>query len=140
MSKERKTFTLDSEVYDYLQQPGVNASGLVNDLVKRHMNGDGVDGAIREYRIRQLEEEADEYASRAERKRAQAEKLKEIEESEQEERESELQDAIEKLEGVPRDSGNPAVQTQARKLGMEPAELVDKLPDRDADTGGLDSL
>jgi len=35
--KERKTFSLDDNVARYLEQPHINGSGLVNELVKRYM-------------------------------------------------------------------------------------------------------
>lgn len=130
MSKERRTVTLESEVNDYLAQDHVNASGLVNDLVKRHMNGDDTDGAIREFRIRQLEEEAEEYTSRAERKRTEAERLKQAATEKKAEKREDLNKAIEQLADAPRDPNNPAVESQARKLGIEPEDLVAELPER----------
>jgi len=140
MSKERRTVTLESEVNDYLAQDHVNASGLVNDLVKRHMNGDDTDGAIREFRIRQLEEEAEEYASRAERKRTEADRLKQAATEKKAEKREELQKAIEQLADAPRDSENRAVKTQARKLGIEPEDLVAELPERTDTDSDFSSL
>lgn len=140
MAKERTSLSLDPDVAAYLQQESVNASGLVNQLVKRHMNG-GEDGdAIREFRIRQLEDEAEELASREQRKREQVEKLRELKQEEQNERESEMKDAIDKLENVVRNPDNPAIQTQARNLGMTPEELIEELPPLDDDSGGFNSL
>ena len=140
MSKERRTVTLESEVNDYLAQDHVNASGLVNDLVKRHMNGDDTDGAIREFRIRQLEEEAEEYASRAERKRTEAERLKQAATEKEAEKREELQKAIEQLADAPRDPDNPAVESQARKLGIKPEDLVAELPERTDTDSDFSSL
>ena len=140
MSKERRTVTLESEVNDYLAQDHVNASGLVNDLVKRHMNGDDTDGAIREFRIRQLEEEAEEYASRAERKRTEADRLKQAATEKKAEKREELQKAIEQLADAPRDPDNPAVESQARKLGIEPEDLVAELPERTDTDSDFSSL
>jgi len=37
MNKERQTFTLDEHVAEYLRQPHVNGSGLVNQLVLMYM-------------------------------------------------------------------------------------------------------
>ena len=140
MSKERRTVTLESEVNDYLAQDHVNASGLVNDLVKRHMNGDDTDGAIREFRIRQLEEEAEEYASRAERKRTEAERLKQAATEKKAEKREDLNKAIEQLADAPRDPDNPAVESQARKLGIEPEDLVAELPERTDTDSDFSSL
>jgi len=37
MNKERQTFTLDEHVAEYLRQPHVNGSGVVNELVLMYM-------------------------------------------------------------------------------------------------------
>jgi len=37
MSKERRTFTLDEHVAEYLNQPHINGSGVVNQLVLKYM-------------------------------------------------------------------------------------------------------
>lgn len=140
MSKERRTVTLEKEVNDYLAQDHVNASGLVNDLVKRHMNGDTTDGAIREFRIRQLEEEADEYAKRSERKQSEADRLKQAAKERQAEKQTEIDEILNHLEGVPRDADHPAVKTQARKAGLEPEELVEHMPENNDTDGDFKSL
>jgi len=131
VSKERRAVTLEPDVDEYLAQPHVNASGLVNDLVKRHMNGDDTGSAIREFRIRQLEEEAEEYENRAERKLEEAERLKAAEAAKEEEREDKIEAAAESLPEKIRDPENPAVETQAAKVGLEPDELLAELEERD---------
>lgn len=77
--------------------------------------------------LQQMEEERESLKARLNR-------LEDIHESEDEK----LQEAIAKLEDAPRDPDNPAVQTQADKLGMDPEELVQELPERD--DGGPRSL
>jgi len=37
MSKQRQTFSLDEHVAEYLRQPHINGSGLVNQLVLKYM-------------------------------------------------------------------------------------------------------
>lgn len=140
MSKQRRAVTLEPEVDEYLSQEHINASGLVNDLVKRHMNGEDSKAAIREFRINQLEDEAEEYDGIAERKRERAERLREVAEQEQSERKQAVQEVIDDLvaKDVPRDPDNPAIKTQADNLDMEPTELLDELPERDG--GDLNSL
>jgi len=140
MSKQRRAVTLEPEVDEYLSQEHINASGLVNDLVKRHMSGDDTEAAIREFRINQLEDEAEEYAGIAERKRERAERLREVAEQEQSERKQAVQEVVDDLvnKDVPRDPDNPAIKTQADNLDMEPKELLDELPERDG--GDLNSL
>jgi hypothetical protein len=40
MSKQRQTFSLDEHVAEYLRQPHINGSGLVNQLVLKYMRDD----------------------------------------------------------------------------------------------------
>jgi len=138
VSKERRAVSLDAEVDAYLARDEVNASGLVNDLVKRHMNGDAGAEAMRELRERQIRSEIESHESQAEQKREELQRLQEVAEEEADDREADLQAAIERCEGIPRDPDNPAIQTQARKVGMEPEAFVDELPERD--DGGPRSL
>ena len=140
MAKERRTVTLEREVDDYLAQDHVNASGLVNDLVKRHMNGDDANGAIREFRMNQLLEEANEYEMRAKRKREEVNRLQEVAKEKEATRDEEVQKVVEKLSGVERDPENPAIKRNADKLGITAQELLDKLPDDDDGSTGLNSL
>ena len=137
MGKERRAVSLDPEVDAYLAREEVNASGLVNDLVKRHMNGDAGTDALRELRRKQLKSEIESYEKQAEQKRDELETLNKVESEAEQEQEAKLQAAIEKCEGLPRDPDNPAIETQAAKVGMDPEEFVDELPERD--DGGLRS-
>jgi len=52
-------------------------------------------------------------------------------ESERESEEETLQDAIDKAKKAPRDPSNPAIQTQAKRVGMTPEEFLAELPERD---------
>lgn len=138
MSKERRAVSLDPEVDAFLARDEVNASGLVNDLVKRHMNGTDGEKALRELRKEQIRSEIDSLETRAEQKREELETIDTVEAEREDERESELADAIEKAEGAPRDPQNPAIQEQAKRVGMDPDAFIDELPDRD--DGGPRSL
>jgi len=133
VSKERRAVSLDPEVDAYLARDEVNASGLVNDLVKRHMNGDAGAEAMRELRERQIRSEIKSHENQAEQKREELQRLREVAEEKADEREADLQDAIDKCEGVPRDPENAAIQTQAKNVGMDPEAFVDELPERDDD-------
>lgn len=137
MSKQNISATVDEDVADYLGQDHVNASGLINQLVTKHMNGESEE-LLREFRREQLLEEAEDLREQAKRKREEAEKLAEVAEEQQSEREQELEEVKEKLTDAPRDPENPAVKKYAGELGMTPEELIDELPDRD--DGGLSSL
>lgn len=54
-------------------------------------------------------------------------------EQREETREEQLQDAIEKVDGIPRDPDNPAMKTQAKRLDMTPEAFIDELPDHSDD-------
>ena len=138
MGKERRAVSLDPEVDAYLAREEVNASGLVNDLVKRHMNGDAGTDALRELRRKQLKSEIESYEKQAEQKREELETLNEVESEEEQERKAKLADAIEKAKDAPRDPDNPAIKEQANRVGMSPGEFIDELPERD--DGGPRSL
>lgn len=140
MSKERRAVSLDPEVDAYLARDEVNASGLVNDLVKRHMNGDAGEKALRELRRKQLQSEIESLKSRAEQKREELETIDDVEAEAEQERQAKLQDAIEKCEGAPRDASHPAIKAQAKRLGMDPEEFVKELPPADDDDTGPRSL
>jgi len=131
MSKERRAVSLDPEVDAYLARSEVNASGLVNDLVKRHMNGDAGTDALRELRRKQLKSEIESCEKQAEQKREELETLNEVEDEEEQEQKAKLQDAIDKAKKAPRDPSNPAIQTQAKRVGMTPEEFIAELPERD---------
>lgn len=138
MSKERRAVSLDPEVDAYLAREEVNASGLVNDLVKRHMNGDAGTDALRELRREQLRSEIESLEADAERKREELETINEVESEAEQEREAKLQDAIDKAKDAPRDPDNPAIKEQAKRVGMDPSEFVQELPEQD--NGGPRSL
>lgn len=74
MSKEQISATVDDDVKEFLQQDSVNASGLINELVKDYMNG-GDD--VLEFRKRQVESEYRDLASRAKRKLEEFNRLEE---------------------------------------------------------------
>lgn len=137
MSKQNISATVDEDVADYLGQDHVNASGLINELVTRHINGDSED-VLREFRRNQLLEEADDLENRAERKREKAEKMAEVEEQREKERQEEIESVAEQLAGVERDPENAAVKAQADSLGITPEELLEELPEKT--DGGLSSL
>lgn len=138
MSKERRTVSLEPDVDAYLSRDGVNASELVNDLVKRSMNGTDTDDALKQLRKEQLRSEIEDLQNRAENKREELKTIEELEEEKEEEQTAKLEDAIEKAKGAPRDPDHPAIQAQSKRVGMTPEEFIEELPDRDDD--GLRSL
>ena len=125
MSKERTSLSLDPEVAEYLRQDHVNASGLVNSLVEKHMNGGASEDMIREFRIRQVESELNNLEEQAQRKEEELDKLKEIDEERQDEISEIIEEAQKALSRIPNPTiDNPAVKNWAEKCDMEPAELL----------------
>lgn len=101
MTKERRTVTLEESVDRYLGRDGVNASELVNKLVKHHMKGGQTEESIRRFRLEQLKSEAQSLESRAEQKRKELEMVKKAQQRADKEkkanREEVIDDAAEKL-------------------------------------------
>lgn len=95
MSKENISASVDPEVAEYLSQDHVNASGLINDLVKRHMNGGSTDDLLREFRIQQLEDEFKDKAASARRKLEERNRLLEAQERDEEESQNDLVEFVE---------------------------------------------
>lgn len=127
MSKERTSLSLDPEVAQFLQQDHVNASGLVNKLVKQYMGGGAGEDMIRQFRIEQLEGELNELQAQEEQKRKQLQQLKEVSQQKTEEQKQALEEAKDALQGTPKEPDNPAIKNWASDLGMSPEELIDEL-------------
>jgi len=132
MTKQRLTVSVDTEKYEYLQQDHVNASGLVNELVGKHMNGGVDEDIIREFRKKQLKGEIESAEKTLETKQRQLDRMKEQEQQEQEQYEAKLEEKAELIPEPPnRSTDHPAVEKQAEKLGVEPEELINDLAERD---------
>lgn len=128
MSKERLSVSVDAEVEQYLRQDHINASGLVNDLVKRYMNGDAGENALHEYRIQRLKDEAEEAETIAQRKREMIEELqRKTRQKKKESREDMVDTFLEKGASIPADPDNPMIQQYAEKLEKDPIELAEML-------------
>lgn len=85
MTKKRKTVSLDEEEYEYLQQEHVNASGLVNSLVKQHRKGGVTDDVIREFRRQQVRSEMESLEEQLSQKQSELQRLEAVEEKKQNE-------------------------------------------------------
>ena len=129
MSKKRRTVSLEPEEDEYLSRPEVNASALVNELVKQHRTGGVSDDAVLRMREEQVESEVDHLETRTEKKREELEAIREKREEKAETRSADLSQAFDVLESLGeenREPTNPAVKTQAGKVGMTPEELLDE--------------
>jgi len=132
MPKDRKTFSLDADVAEQLENETGNASAVVNNLLQEWLlsGGDGPIGKeikLRdiESRLEEAQNERDKINRRIERLRNQKRRVeKEIEEQQSEQREK-LEQAAEIVADKPAD--NPAVENWAEKLNMTPTELKEQV-------------
>lgn len=128
---ENISASVDDDVHEFLQQDHINISGLVNRCLKEYMNTGGDVSAVRDLRIRQLKDEADELETRAETKRQRAEELREeLEATKDDEQSAELDAVLQRAEYIPADPEHPFVRDNADELGIRPAELADEIADR----------
>jgi len=125
--KERRTVTLDSENHEFLKKED-NASAVVNDLIEQLRQGGDRQTAALDLQIEQKERELSEAETTVDRLERELAELRELRANYEHEEDAKLERAIEALEGTPRDPSNPAVENWAGRLGMTPAELVEKLP------------
>lgn len=137
--KERKSFSLDGDVVEELDEVG-NASKVVNDLLNEYFRG-GRDGPIAlevklqevERRLNEAMDERDSINRRIERLRRQKQQVEEELERREDERTERVREAAEYVAG--KDPDNPAVQNWAEKVGMAPRDLlreVEQLPENHA--------
>lgn len=133
MTKRRRSVSLEPDVHDYLSREEVNASALVNELVRRHMDGGMEDAAVLRLRKQQVESEVDHLKARTENKVEELEKLESKLESCTNQQQQKLEEVRAILDDVPADPTNPAVQNHAENLDMTPEELLDALDDTEGD-------
>jgi len=132
MNKERRTVTLDPAVDEYLDRPGVNASELVNELMKEYMNGDGGKANIREFRMRQLQSDIDALQKRLNQRKREYDQLKEARTEAEEEREQELQEAVNVFSrpDVKLKKNRQKVRSWANELDMTQEEFINAVEER----------
>lgn len=130
MSKDNISATVDPEVASYVSRDSVNTSGLVNELLKQHMNGATSEKQMLEFRIEQVESEIQSLQSRLENKQ---DELKELEarkddlKSQQQER---LEKAVDVLTPEDLDERSRKVEYWAGELNMTVDEFIDQYGDR----------
>lgn len=139
MSKERRTVTLEPKVDDYLAREGVNASELVNKLVRHHMNGGG-DNELLEFRKQQVKSEYQQLATQTRQKLNEFNRLEEQQQRREEDAQSTWDDAVADLENTPRKPDSPPIKYWAEELDITPEKLCAELPNREGSDDGLASL
>jgi len=127
MSKQRLSASVDADVHEYLTKDSVNASGLINELVKNRMKSGGGQRAMLELREKQLESDVADLENRAETKRKELAQVREELSEYESETDAVLKEAVDELEGVDTDPSNPAIQRWADKAGVAPPEFADRL-------------
>lgn len=134
MTKKRKTFSVDEDVYEYLQQEHVNASGLVNSLVKQHRKGGVTDDVIREFRRQQVESEMESLEEQLSQKESELQRLESFEVEKENERMAAVDSMLDEIANgkavFPPD--HPMVQDVARHFDGQD-EAVKAIKDRAAE-------
>lgn len=137
--KEIVSLNLDSDVVEFLDEEAANRSKHVNDLLKRQADtAQPTEQAMLELRLEQLTAEKERAEAELERIERQVDEIRNRMASSEAERESALEEAIDVLEEAPADPENPAVKTQARKVGLTPYELAQELHERRHGSDGGD--
>jgi len=127
MSKERRTVSLDEDVDEFLGSEGVNASELVNKLVKNHASAGGDKQSMLELREEQLKSDISSLEGRVESKREELEAVQEQLSQYRDKREDRLQEAAESVKHVALEPDNPAVENWAGKLDMTEREFIQQV-------------
>ena len=129
MTKTRRTVSLDDEIDEYLSSEGVNASQLVNRLVKNHASSGGDKKAMLELRAEQLRSDISELESRMENKQSELDRVEDKLEEYQSEREEALEKAAEIL--TPRDlkRRNQKVRFWADRAEMSVDDFLEAIRD-----------
>lgn len=139
MSKNVRSVSVDEEVDEYLAREGVNASELVNKLVRHHMNGGG-DNELLEFRKQQVKSEYQQLATQTRQKLQEFNRLEQQQERREDEVQSAWDEAVADLEKTPRDPESPPIKYWARELDMSAEELCDELPPLQDQNDDLASL
>jgi len=133
MSKTNISATVDENVASYLSRETVNASGLINQLVKKQMSGTDSNKQLLKLRLDQINSEITRYESQIETLEKERDGIKnQLAEIEQKE-ESELSEAMDVLETVHWEEDNPAIQQWADDLDMSESDLIAQLEDYHAE-------
>lgn len=131
--KTRRTVSLDEEVDEYLDNDEVNASALVNQLVKNHVTSGGDERAMLELRREQLKSEVQSAENTAEQKRSELETVNEKLSEYEDDIQQVLDEAADVLEGITLDEDaydNPGVENWADKADLPVDEFVERLRER----------
>lgn len=128
MSRERIAVTLEPANVEWLDAHCDNRSAFINNLITRARNNEEtIDQVVARYRMEQLKRERATLESKQEAIDEQLAELEDRMERSEDQREVKLEEAKQRLEGVPADPTNTAVQHWSEKLDMSPNELASEL-------------
>lgn len=136
MSKERISASVDPEVSAFLSREDVNGSGLINKLVREHMNGGVSEDYLRKLREEQVRSEIKALNTRMETKQEELERIKESAQEQQQEQRKAIDERLEKLQNVKGqiDTTHPTVEVLARDyFGGSREEALAAMQDRNAE-------
>jgi glutamate synthase domain-containing protein 2 len=122
----RLSVSVSKDVYEYAQTKN-NVSAYIQDLIEADMRGVNTKTIGLELQERTLEQEAQAALEKHERIENQLEEIREIRQNMQDEKTRALEQARENLNGVPREPTNIAIEHWAKKVGVTPEELCQRL-------------
>ena len=125
MSKERRTVSIEPDVDEYLSREGVNASELVNELVKNHYSAGGDEKAMLKLREQQLESDVRSLEGQITEKEKELNQIRNRLLEFEDQTETILKEAADVL--VTTDPENEALKTWARKADLSPERFAERL-------------
>lgn len=123
--KEPTSVNLKVAHKKWMDSENINRSQLINELITQYRTGKrDMDKTLKQFRLNQLEREMRSKESEMELLREEKSELENSLTQAEEEKNELMQDVKEKLESVPLNPDNPGVQAQAKRVEMEPEELI----------------
>ena len=136
MSKVNISATVDEDVEAFLSQDHVNASGLINDLVRRYMDGGDEKGAMLRLREEQLKSELEALSQQQEAKRKELDRLTDSREKAESGPDiaDKLDDVLSQMEdGTHYWPNNDKVRSLATEARTDAADIIHRLKKRAVD-------
>jgi len=117
MSKERVSASVDPEVAAFLSREDVNGSGLINKLVREHMNGGVSEDYLRKLREEQVQSEIESLNTRMEKKKDELRRIRDAEAEQEQAKQDAIDERLEALQDVRGtvDQSHPTVEALARE-------------------------
>jgi len=117
MSKERVSASVDPEVAAFLSREDVNGSGLINKLVREHMNGGVSEDYLRKLREEQVQSEIESLNTRMEKKKDELRRIRDAEAEQEQAKQDAIDERLEALQNVRGtvDESHPTVEALARE-------------------------